>query len=110
MTQDVVRGLNHPQRIGGPVSTHSMEPPYVVRDTDRDGLQAKLAEHGIGTLIHYPIPPHRQQAYDDQSFSSLPVAERMAEQVLSLPLGPHLDPEQQERVIAVLGQLLAARA
>lgn len=82
---------------------------YVVRHDQRDRLQAELAEQGIAALIHYPIPPHRQQAYDDLTFGPLPVAQRMADRVLSLPLGPHLRPEQQERVIDVLRDLVAVR-
>ena len=63
---------------------------YVVQSTDRDGLQKRLAEAGIGTLIHYPIAPHRQEAYADLGMAegSLPVAEAMADRVLSLPIGP----------------------
>ena len=83
---------------------------YVVRHDERDRLQAELADQGITTLIHYPIPPHRQQAYDDLTFGSLPVAQRMADQVLSLPLGPHMRPEQQQRVIDVLRGSFVARA
>jgi dTDP-4-amino-4,6-dideoxygalactose transaminase len=65
---------------------------YVVRTPDRAGLQARLAEAGIGTLIHYPIPPHMQQAYGDLGLApdALPLARKMADEVMSLPIGPHL--------------------
>lgn len=65
---------------------------FVVRHARRDDLVWHLGEQGVGTLIHYPIPPHRQQAYEDLDLvpGSLPLAERMAAEVLSLPLGPHL--------------------
>lgn len=74
---------------------------FVVRSPNRDRLQARLAEAGIQTLIHYPIPPHRQQAYADLGFGagSLPIAEQLASEVLSLPIGPHLSPEQAEQVV-----------
>ena len=65
---------------------------FVVRCLRRDVLQEALTAQGIGTLIHYPIPPHRQVAYADQGYGkgSLPIAEAMAGQILSLPIGPHL--------------------
>ena len=64
---------------------------FVVRSTRRDALQARLGEAGIGTLIHYPLPPHRQQAYAELGFSAdaFPIANRLADQLLSLPIGPH---------------------
>lgn len=64
---------------------------FVIRHPRRDELQAKLAEAGIGTLIHYPIPPHRQEAYRDLGFGpgAFPIAETLAREVLSLPIGPH---------------------
>jgi dTDP-4-amino-4,6-dideoxygalactose transaminase len=77
---------------------------YVVQSTERDALQKRLAEAGIGTLIHYPIPPHLQQAYAHAGIKKgqFPLAERMANQVLSLPMGPHLDVTGQEAVIGAL--------
>lgn len=77
---------------------------YVVRHPQRDALQQALADAGVGTLIHYPIPPHRQQAYAERDYKQgdFPIAEAMAEQVLSLPIGPHLSFEDQDRVIAAL--------
>jgi hypothetical protein len=65
---------------------------------------AMAGGHGIGTLIHYPIPPHLQQAYDGCGFAAgqFPIAERMANQVLSLPMGPQLQDADVETVIAVL--------
>ena len=75
---------------------------YVVRSPDRDRLQARLAEAGVGTLIHYPIPPHRQAAYADLTSGALPLAERLAAEVLSLPMGPHLGAEDTGRVIAAV--------
>lgn len=76
---------------------------YVVRSAERDALQRQLAEAGIGTLIHYPIPPHLQQAYAALGIpaGSLPLAERLAKEVLSLPIGPHLALPAVEEVIRV---------
>jgi dTDP-4-amino-4,6-dideoxygalactose transaminase len=77
---------------------------FVVRDADRDALQAHLTAQGIGTMIHYPIPPHLQPAYAELCIPSggLPIAEAMHREVLSIPMGPHLMPEQQAQVIAAL--------
>ncbi len=63
---------------------------FVVRCEKRDRLQAHLAEHGIETLIHYPVPPHRQAAYQEWAQLSLPITESIHAQVLSLPIGPTL--------------------
>ena len=74
---------------------------YVVRHPQRDALHKSLADAGVGTLIHYPIPPHRQQAYSQAGWGAgdFPVAERMAGEVLSLPIGPQLGDEQAMKVI-----------
>ena len=65
---------------------------FVVRHPRRDALQKRLAELGVGTLIHYPIPPHRQEAYAGAGFRAedFALANAQAEEVLSLPIGPHL--------------------
>ena len=65
---------------------------YVVRSSERNALQFRLADAGIATLIHYPIPPHVQQAYSALGLSSksLQLACDLASEVLSLPIGPHL--------------------
>ena len=83
---------------------------FVVRSQDRDGLQAYLAAQGIQTLIHYPIPPHRQQAYADSAAAQadLPIAERLAGEILSLPIGPHMPFEQVDTVIAAIRDWSAA--
>lgn len=66
---------------------------YVVRTPAREALQSRLNEAGIGTLVHYPIPPHMQAAYAEMGIvpDSLPRARTLAGEVLSLPMGPHLD-------------------
>jgi dTDP-4-amino-4,6-dideoxygalactose transaminase len=65
---------------------------FVIRHPQREALGKRLSEAGIGTLIHYPVPPHRQQAYADTGFTtySLPLAEAMAQEVISLPIGPQM--------------------
>lgn len=65
---------------------------YVVRASDRDKVQKRLSDAGIGTLIHYPIAPHMQKSYADLGIplDALPVARKFASEVLSLPIGPHL--------------------
>lgn len=80
---------------------------YVVQSSRRDALQKTLGEAGISALIHYPIPPHLQQAYTEAGYvkGRLPIAERLASQVLSLPVGPQLD---DMSVAAVIAALIAA--
>jgi dTDP-4-amino-4,6-dideoxygalactose transaminase len=74
---------------------------YVVQHPQRDALQKALSDDGIGTLIHYPIPPHLQQAYACSGYANgqFPIAEQIAEQCLSLPMGPHLAVQDQNAVI-----------
>ncbi len=69
-----------------------------------------LEKAGIGSLIHYPIPPHLQEAYADlgQGKGSYPLAEKLAESVLSLPMGPHMSVESVDQVCAVIRQTLGA--
>jgi dTDP-4-amino-4,6-dideoxygalactose transaminase len=80
---------------------------YVIHTGWRDKMQRALNERGIQTLIHYPIPPHRQQAYANLGWpvGSFPMAESMADNVLSLPMGPHLSAAQQDRVIEAIIEL-----
>jgi dTDP-3-amino-3,4,6-trideoxy-alpha-D-glucose transaminase len=74
---------------------------YVVQSNDRPRLQRHLSDHGIQTLIHYPVPPHGQKAYagDRVASASLPRSEKLADAVLSLPMGPHLSDADVTRVI-----------
>ncbi|KAF0114392.1 DegT/DnrJ/EryC1/StrS aminotransferase family protein [Tabrizicola sp.] len=74
---------------------------YVVRSPDRDGLQKRLAEGGVGTLIHYPIPPHMQAAYADLGLApdALPLARQLAGEVLSMPIGPQFPLADAAQVI-----------
>lgn len=67
---------------------------YVIRCTQRDELRDHLLSNGIQTMIHYPIPPHKQQAYSDLNSLSFPVTELIHQQLLSLPLSPVLSIEQ----------------
>lgn len=75
---------------------------FVVHTPHRNALRAALAAEGIATQIHYPIPPHRQDAYAELGLGegSFPIAERLAAETLSLPMGPHMSDEHVERVVA----------
>ena len=74
---------------------------YVVRSRSRDALRAHLLANGVDTLIHYPLPPHRQPAYADMRFDpdAFPLASIIANEALSLPIGPHMTVDQQAVVI-----------
>ena len=80
---------------------------FVIRTGMRQQLQDKLYADGIGTLVHYPIPPHRQEAYNELGFSSgaFPLAEKMALETLSLPIGPHMDAMAVDRVVALVNAI-----
>ncbi|GAB7526646.1 DegT/DnrJ/EryC1/StrS family aminotransferase [Paraburkholderia sp. 2C] len=71
---------------------------YVVRTGDRAALQAHLGAKGIGTLVHYPTACHRQQAYANEAWPALPIAEHLQDRVLSLPMAPYLDASDIEAV------------
>jgi dTDP-4-amino-4,6-dideoxygalactose transaminase len=77
---------------------------YVVQTPQRVALQRSLKDKGVGTLIHYPIPPHLQQAYSTAGWGpgAFPLSECMANEVLSLPMGPHTTAEQIDEVIRVV--------
>jgi len=74
---------------------------YVVRVENREEFQADLAKSGIGTGIHYPVPLHQQKAYAHLGYATgdFPVAERVAPEIVSLPMFPQMTLEQQERVV-----------
>jgi dTDP-4-amino-4,6-dideoxygalactose transaminase len=82
---------------------------FAVHTPARDALAAHLADEGVGTLVHYPIPPHLQEAYRDLGIAEgdLPVAERLARETLSLPMGPHLGAGDAERVVAAVRRFFA---
>lgn len=76
---------------------------FVVRHPERDALVKRLNETGVGTLIHYPVPPHLQAAYAEMRFAvgAFPLAERMAGEVTSLPMGPQVAAEGIELICGV---------
>ncbi|WP_273764050.1 DegT/DnrJ/EryC1/StrS family aminotransferase [Aeromonas hydrophila] len=80
---------------------------FVVRCEMREALHKHLNERGIQTLIHYPIPPHKQQAYSAYANMSLPFTEMLHQQVLSIPLDPSIDDEQIAKVIAAMNEFVA---
>ena len=72
---------------------------FVIRTQHREQLQKHLAEHGVQTLIHYPIPPHKQQAYQEWNNFSLPISEQIHAEVLSLPIGPTLSMDEAKQIV-----------
>ena len=99
------QGLGDCKGIVLPSDTNVDEPVwhlYVIRTHRREALSAALAELGVGTLIHYPVPPHQQPAYAGRTVGSLPVTEQMAAEVLSLPMFPEMTDQEIEHVIEVV--------
>ncbi len=82
--------------------------PILVRENKRDELQTYLKENVVETLIHYPIPPHKQQCYAAAEWNrpqlSLPITEQIATQELSLPIGPTIKPEDVQYIIEVINR------
>ncbi len=80
---------------------------YVICTPQREALQKHLRERGIETLIHYPIPPHLQKAYSCLGLKrdDLPIASRLADEVMSLPIGPHMSSADHNQVIATLQEV-----
>ncbi len=75
---------------------------FPIRCEERDRLQAYLTENGIGTNIHYPIPPHKQECYKDWNHVSLPVTELIHATELSIPMSPVMTEEEIRRIVEVI--------
>ena len=84
-----------PERLPDAQNVYHLFPVLCSR---RDELQAYLKEKGVGTLIHYPIPPHKQECYEEYAHMSLPVTEKMAFEELSIPIGPCISIEEAAEV------------
>jgi dTDP-4-amino-4,6-dideoxygalactose transaminase len=98
-------GVLAPRREGSSDVVHV----YVIRSRNRDALQAHLANAGVGTQIHYPVPVHAQPLYRGiEPRHSLAVTERLADEVLSLPLYPELTAEQLDAVAAAILEFATA--
>ena len=82
--------------------------PILVAEGKRDALHDYLEQHGIGTVIHYPIAPHKQECYAKEKWDipqlSLPITERLADEELSLPISPCLTQEQIEYVVKTINK------
>jgi len=77
---------------------------FVIRTKNRDGLQEYLTKNEIQTLIHYPIPPHRQEAYKEYQDFSLPITEQIHQEVISLPISPVLSEQEVSKIIKKINE------
>lgn len=77
---------------------------FVVRQQERESLKSYLLQHGIHTLIHYPIPPHHQKAFSNWKLLKFPITEKIHNEVLSLPLRPYMPDDDVEYVVQKLNQ------
>lgn len=75
---------------------------FVIRTKSREKLQNYLTENGVQTLIHYPIPPHKQEAYKEWNNLSFPITEQIHHEVLSLPISPVISDEEVKEIIKVI--------
>jgi dTDP-4-amino-4,6-dideoxygalactose transaminase len=92
--------------VEAPACTHVYH-LYVVRTPDRDGFRQRLQALGIGTAIHYPAPIHQQPAYRrSASRPALPQTERLAHEIVSLPMHPHLSDAEMTRITAAVAAAL----
>ena len=78
--------------------------PILVADGKRDTLHDYLEHNGVGTVIHYPIPPHKQQCYKEWNRLSMPITEQIATEELSIPIGPSITNEDIERIVGLINE------
>ena len=77
---------------------------FVIRSKQRNELQEYLKKHCIETIIHYPIPPHKQKAFEIYNSFNLPVTENIHQEVLSLPIYPYLTKLEVNKIISVINK------
>lgn len=95
-----------PERLGDDQNVYHLFPVLVRGKGNRDRLHTCLEEQGIGTICHYPVPPHKQECYEQAEWNipclSLPVTERLADEELSLPIGPTITIDEVATVVQVI--------
>lgn len=106
---EYLQGLGKAPGLELPFVPEGIDPSwhlFVVRHPERDALQEHLGRLSVGTLIHYPVPPHLSTAYQEMGLGegTFPLTERIAKTALSLPIGPHLAPEQMHAVMDAVRQ------
>lgn len=102
LAADYLRNIHHPAVAlpsAPPSANEHVWHLFVIRTSQREALQQHLADRSIETLVHYPIPPHKQEAFRQMNGMHFPVTERIHREVLSLPLHPLLDDVEARRVI-----------
>ncbi|MBE4861380.1 DegT/DnrJ/EryC1/StrS family aminotransferase, partial [Enterobacter cloacae complex sp. S3] len=75
---------------------------FLIMTPNREKLQAYLLENNVSTLIHYPLPPHKQKAYSSLNQLSLPITEKIHNEVLSLPLDPTMEYGDLDKIIKLV--------
>lgn len=83
---------------------------FVVRTQKRDIFQTQLFSRGIETIIHYPVPPHKQKAFTEKGYNNqhLPISENMAKEIISLPIGPHLEDKDLKFIISSIQEIMSS--
>jgi dTDP-4-amino-4,6-dideoxygalactose transaminase len=107
LARQYLTALRHPDVVLPPADSIDQDVwhLFVIRHPRRDDLRAYLAERGIGTDIHYPIPPHRQRAYASHAPLSLPIAEELHREVVSLPLNPVLTDAEIRYIVETINAM-----
>lgn len=106
VSQMYIRGINNPAVTVPDVKDWDANVFHIfpVRTKRRDELQKYLTENGVQTIIHYPIPPHRQECYSDWNSWSLPITEKIHDEELSLPISPVITDEEVNEVIRLINE------
>lgn len=101
-----IKQINHPEILLPKVNSWLGHVFHIfsIRCTRREELQKYLKSHGIDTLIHYPIPPHKQEAFKEWNQHVYPITERIHEQILSIPISPIMTDEEVNYVIQIINQ------
>ena len=88
-----------PERVVDDQNVYHLFPVFSAR---RDELQAYLKDNGVGTLIHYPIPPHKQECYREYAQQSRPITERITREELSIPMAPTISQREVATIVSLI--------
>lgn len=100
-----LKGLNSNASVCMPKNLECVESVwhvFVIRTENRDGFRESLMNSGIETMVHYPIPPHKQKAYEKMNACSYPISENIHKEILSLPIYPQMSEKDIDTVISVI--------